>query len=365
MKSEPDQPEREPADLQSGFSATLLAWYRKNARSLPWRETKDPYAIFVAEVMLQQTQVKTVLPYYKRWMTRFPNVAQLAGASETEVLKLWEGLGYYGRARMLHQAARRIVSQYSGRFPRVVEELSELPGVGRYTLGAVASIAFGLRLPVLDGNVIRLFCRHFGIHDPVNQPKTRKLLWEQAERLLPADDIGDYNQAVMELGATVCMPRKPLCLFCPLNRTCQAFAHGEQEDLPVTAPRPPTLKQYEYAVLALHSGSVLLQQRGDGVRMARLWQFPAVLLPRPLRRWTEKWQDQYGIFKNIKKLKELDYAVTRHQIRLQFFRATGFRLHKTADARWTELAKVSELPMPAAHRKLADEFLEETNKSTR
>ncbi|MDD2706556.1 MAG: A/G-specific adenine glycosylase [Verrucomicrobiae bacterium] len=355
MNSPQTEPER--ADLQSSFSTPLRRWYAKNRRSLPWRETRDPYAILVSEIMLQQTQVQTVIPYYKRWMKQFPTPQALAGASEQVVLKAWEGLGYYRRARMLHQAARVIVSQHDGIFPRQADDVARLPGVGRYTLGAVASIALGQRLPVVDGNVSRVLCRYFAVEQPPGRPAVRKQLWEMAERLLPEEGVGDFNQAMMELGATVCLPHKPLCLFCPVRKTCRAYAQARQEDLPSVNARREVIRQYEYAALALSGGKVLLRQAGDGDRMARLWQFPSVLLGRPLRRWNEKWQDQFGAFRNARQIADISYTVTHHQIHLLFFKISGFRLNKAAEARWVNIADVAGLPFAAAHRKLADEYL--------
>jgi len=352
-------PERETRDLQSAFSRPLLTWYDKNRRPLPWRETKDPYAILVSEVMLQQTQVKTVLPYYKRWMSRYPTVQDLADAPESDVLKSWEGLGYYRRARLLRQAARFIVSQHSGNFPRSVEELARLPGVGRYTLGAVASIAFGLRLPVLDGNVARVLIRYFGVCRSSSRGDTQKTLWQLAEQLLrhaPGKWAGDFNQALMELGATVCAPRRPFCLLCPVRRGCWAFDHGVQDELPAPAPRPEVVRQFEYAVLAIHRGRVLLQQRADDSRMAKLWQFPSVTFGRPLRKWTESWAHLFGSLNKAEKLSELDYTVTHHRIHLRFFRGRGFRPRKTVGAQWVDLASIKDLPFTSAHRKLAEQF---------
>ncbi|MBX7251062.1 MAG: A/G-specific adenine glycosylase, partial [Candidatus Promineofilum sp.] len=215
----------------------LLSWWDANRADLPWRRTQDPYAIWIAEVMLQQTQIAAVVPYYERWLARFPTVAALAAAPLDDVLKQWEGLGYYSRARHLHAAAQRIVADHGGRLPDTLEELLRLPGVGRYTAGAVASIAYGVRAPVLDGNVIRVLSRLFDVAEDVTRPETRARLWALAEALVPAERPGDYNQALMELGQVICVPQRPRCLLCPLRDDCLARQRGTQLERPVRPPR--------------------------------------------------------------------------------------------------------------------------------
>ncbi len=307
--------------------------------------------------MLQQTQVKTVIPYYLRWLKRFPNARSLAAASEKDVLKSWEGLGYYRRARFLHAAARSIVADFDGRFPDTVERLASLPGVGRYTLGAVASIAFGLPLPVLDGNVIRVLCRWFGIRDDTRKAATRKQLWDLAEKLIPTETPGDFNQAMMELGATVCTPHKPFCLLCPIRNGCHAFARGEQESLPRATPRPATIRQFEYAGLVIRNRRVLLCQRKGGQRMEALWQFPSIMLPRRTRRWMDSWKTTFGKFDVSELIFSLGYSVTHHRIHLDLHRLRHFKLQKNSSAQWVPMAETRNLPFTAAHRKLADRFL--------
>src|ERR1035438_6680659 len=193
------------------FRRDLLHWYRRHHRQLPWRATRDPYRIWVSEIMLQQTRVETVLPYYARWLRAFPTVHALAQAKDDRVLKLWEGLGYYSRARNLHRAARIVVREYDGKLPRTANGLRQLPGIGRYTAGAIASIAFGERVPLVDGNVARVFARIFAITTNVKAPRTMDKLWQLAEQLIPDRDPGDFNQALMELGALVCTPKNPRC----------------------------------------------------------------------------------------------------------------------------------------------------------
>ena len=213
-------------------AARLLRWATKNLRDLPWRvEPRDPYRVWVSEIMLQQTQVVTVIPYFRRFTERFPTVQALAAAPLDDVLKLWEGLGYYARARNLHRAARKVVAEFEGRLPDTVEELSQLPGIGRYTLGAIASIAFGRDAPVVDGNVKRVLCRVYAIRGDARRPAVQKKLWALAEANLPKGKAGRWNEAMMELGATVCTPRSPRCDECPLAGVCRARALGIQEQV--------------------------------------------------------------------------------------------------------------------------------------
>jgi len=259
---------------------TLLAWWDAGHADLPWRRTRDAYAIWVAEIMLQQTQIATVLPYYERWMARFPTAATLAAAPLDDVLKLWEGLGYYSRARHLHAAAQHIVRDRGGQLPQTVGELMKLPGVGRYTAGAIASIAYGMAAPVLDGNVIRVLSRVFDLAEDVTQSATRSRLWHLAEALVPAERPGDFNQALMELGQQICLSQNPRCLICPLNALCLARQRGTQLERPV---RPPRRRTPHFDVVAAviwetgapsRQGRFLIAQRPLGGLLGGLWEFP-------------------------------------------------------------------------------------------
>jgi A/G-specific adenine glycosylase len=253
----------------------LLAWYEQHAANLPWRENHDPYRVWLSEIMLQQTQVETVKPYFARFLDAFPSVGALANAPLSDVLKLWEGLGYYSRARNLHQAAQAVVRDFGGQFPQTAEQLLNLPGIGRYTAGAIASIAFGEVVPVLDGNVIRVFARLTDLEDDVTQPAVKARLWELAEKWLPNERPGDYNQALMELGRTVCKPRNPLCKECPIHAHCLAFAHGTQALRPVKKSKAPT-PHYDVAAGIIWNdiGEVLIAQRPLDGLLGGLWEFP-------------------------------------------------------------------------------------------
>jgi len=253
----------------------LLAWWDEERADLPWRRRDDPYAIWVAEVMLQQTQIATVIPYYQRWMERFSTVEALAAGSLDDVLKMWEGLGYYSRARHLHAAAQTVVEELDGRLPQSAEALQQLPGIGPYTAGAIASIAFDRPAPVLDGNVIRVLSRLLDLEDDVTERETRKRLWQVAAALVPADRPGDFNQALMELGQRICLPAEPRCHRCPLAARCSARRHGTQLERPVRPPRKKT-PHYDVAagVIWRDDGRFLIARRPLDGLLGGLWEFP-------------------------------------------------------------------------------------------
>lgn len=253
---------------------SLLAWFRRNRRDLPWRRTRDPYAIWLSEIMLQQTRVETVIGYYTRFLERFPTVESLAAAGEDDVLKLWEGLGYYTRALNLHKTAKAITGPHSGVFPSTVEELRKLPGIGRYTAGAIASIAFGVRAPVLDGNVKRVLARLYAIEEQIDQAATIRRLWEIAEALVPPRSPGDFNQALMELGARICLPKNPTCAVCPLRARCEARARGIQDRIPTKPPAKRIPHRHVVAAAIRKNGRYLLGKRPPGGMLGGLWEFP-------------------------------------------------------------------------------------------
>lgn len=252
----------------------LLRWYAKHQRDLPWRRTSDPYAIWVSEIMLQQTQVATAKPYYERFLKKFPTAKELAEASLDDVLKLWEGLGYYARARNMHKAARLIVADCEGVLPSSAKELLKLPGIGKYTAGAITSIAFGLDEPVLDGNVVRVLSRLFRVRKNPKETTTQKKLWSLARQLVPEGEAGLLNQALMDLGATVCVPKQPRCSICPLHEVCEARRHDEQNELPFKGKRHP-LPHYDLGVGIVWKGDrLLLAKRNLDGLLGGLWEFP-------------------------------------------------------------------------------------------
>jgi A/G-specific adenine glycosylase len=256
------------------LSRLLLAWYRENRRDLPWRNTRDPYAITVAEFMLHQTRVQTVLPYYQRFLGLFPTWASLAEASLDKVLKAWEGLGYYARARHLHELARRVCAQYNGQLPHSFEALLALPGIGPYTAGAILSICFSQDYPAVDGNAKRVLSRLFGIEEDLSSSKATKHIQELAAQMLPQGQAGTFNQALMDLGATICTARTPACAQCPWNEACQARRLNIQEKLPLRQPRK-TIPHHEIAAGVIwRDGFILIAQRPPHGLLGNLWEFP-------------------------------------------------------------------------------------------
>ncbi|HUU90063.1 MAG TPA: A/G-specific adenine glycosylase [Phycisphaerae bacterium] len=338
----------------------LIAWFRKHQRDLPWRRTRDPYAIWVAEVMLQQTQVPTALPYYERFLKRFPTVQALALGSDHAVLKVWEGLGYYRRARNLHAAAKAVVRDHGGRVPDDPAVFAGLPGVGRYTCGAVQSIAFGHALAALDGNAVRVIARWFAVTRPVTDAATRRGLWDLAESLVPASAPGDWNQAVMELGSRICTPRSPQCPACPVRTLCAAAKRGLQDRIPVTRKRKPIPHIQVGAGIIWRRGKVLMCKRPANKMLAGLWEFPG-----GKQHNGETIQD--CIRRELKEECDLDVTVGDHLIdvthtyshlkvtlRCYHCRAPRGRvkLHAADEARWVRVEEIPDLPLPAADLKI-------------
>lgn len=260
--------------MTSSLANHLLDWFALNARRLPWRHRADPYAVWVSEIMLQQTRVEVVIPYFERWMERFPTLEALAEAAQQQVLAVWEGLGYYSRARNLHRTAQIVVAEHGGSLPRNAADLLRLPGIGRYTAAAIASIAFGQDQATLDGNIRRVLARLFDLRLPARSPQGERRLWQLARRHLPPGRAGDYNQALMDLGALVCTPRSPDCPNCPLAGMCAAYALGVQEDRPVRVPKQQVPHHVVTAAVIHRNGHVLVAQRPQQGLLGGLWEFP-------------------------------------------------------------------------------------------
>ena len=322
------------------FRATLLAWFRVEGRDYPWRQTEDAYAILVSEMMLQQTQIATVLGrgYYQRWMETFPDVEILAAASEPDILRVWEGLGYYSRARNLQKAAQAVVAGHGGEFPRSVEGLLTLPGIGRYTAGAVASFAWNLPAPLVDGNVARVLTRLFACDDPIDKPAVQQQLWSWAEALLSRPEPRHYNSALMELGQRICTPRSPACLICPVQSVC-ASAGPAAAARPKKSPARATVAVMEHALFARRDGQILLHQE-SGKRRQGLWKLP------------ERTAAETAALPEIL---TATYAITHHRVTLHIHAAP----HATAGAgeTWHPLADVAALPMPGPYRKALNQLL--------
>ena len=263
--------------MKTDFAARVLHWYDRHGRKdLPWQNSGDPYRVWISEIMLQQTQVRTVIPYYRRFMQRFPDVAALADAPLDEVLKHWSGLGYYARARNLHHAAEIIRDRYDGRFPATIEAVSELPGIGRSTAGAILALTFGQRHAILDGNVKRVLARHAAIDGWPGSTAVARQLWDLAEARTPADRVGDYTQAIMDLGATLCTRSKPACALCPVQGDCAALALGDVARFPGRKPKKEKPRRATTMVLAVADGAVYLERRPASGIWGGLWSLPEV-----------------------------------------------------------------------------------------
>jgi A/G-specific adenine glycosylase len=316
----------EAEDFQKPLARRLLAWYRKNKRDLPWRHTQDPYAIWISEIMLQQTQVDTVIPYYERFLKTFPSVKALAEAPLSSILKAWENLGYYSRAKHLHETAKIIVNDLGGSFPGNPEDLRKLPGIGSYTAGAIASIAFGHAFPAVDGNVRRILCRIFAIEKSPKAPKVIQSLEQLAGELVPKKNPGEFNSAVMDLGATLCRPKAPRCQDCPLASLCRARTMGLENELPQVEKRAKIPhRQGVCAVIFDVSGRLLVVQRPGTGLLASLWKLPGGFstckkdLPGELIR---KVKEELGIeILAGEKLGEVDHAYTHFRLTLHAFEA--------------------------------------------
>jgi A/G-specific adenine glycosylase len=336
------------------FRRRLLHWYRKHRRDLPWRvamnrqklrdAAPDPYHVLVSEAMLQQTQVATVIPYFKRFIAQLPTLAALAAANEEEVLRLWQGLGYYSRARNLRRAAIAVVKDYGGKLPKTPAELLKLPGVGRYTAGAIASIAFGKRAPILDGNVARVLCRIDKIIADPRERATAEVLWTRAADVMPrAGSMGDFNSALMELGATVCTPRNPKCLICPVREHCEACAAGVQEKIPVRKKSKPTPLIKRWIFCIQRGDRWLIEQRPAKGRWAGMWQFitresdQAALLPVRTTR--------------PEKLGLICHALTHRRYEFQVLRCEA--IDPDTGGTWVTLGELERYPLPRPHVKVA------------
>jgi A/G-specific adenine glycosylase len=348
------------------ISSRLLDWYRSQSRQLPWRGLSDPYAIWVSEIMLQQTRVETVIPYFERWLARFPNLEILANASEQDVLAAWEGLGYYSRARSLLKAARRLVSEAGGKIPADRQKLEQLPGVGQSTAGAIASIAFGMDEAALDGNIRRVLARLFDLRLPARSPEGERTLWDLARQNLPPGQAGDYNQALMDLGASLCSPRAPHCTACPLSDLCQARALGVQEERPVMKARP-AIPHYTVTAAVMRRGEkILIAHRPSKGLLGGLWEFPGgklepgETLPDGLRR---EIREELGV--NIRVGEPFGvypHAYTHFRVTLHAFLSNldGEEPQplEASELRWVLPSELGDFPMGKIDRQISNKIME-------
>jgi len=351
------------------FAEKLLQWYAQNARELPWRSLQSPYRTWVSEVMLQQTQVDTVIPYFQRWMARFPDIPALAAASEGDVLSAWEGLGYYSRARNLHRAAQILVDERNVQLPQTPQDLQGLPGIGPYTAAAIASIAFDVDVAAVDGNIRRVLARMYNVQEPVGSKEGEKRFWTLANENLPPGQASSYNQALMDLGSLICTPKAPDCEKCPISEFCQARALGLQEERPVRSPRkkPPHLTVT--AAVIQRDGKVLLAQRPSKGLLGGMWEFPGgtmedgdadlqACLKREIREELGvviRVGDPFGVYQ---------HAYTHFRITLHAFKCdilSEEQPENLASERllWVKLGDLTAYPMGKVDRQIAEKLQKE------
>ncbi len=351
--------------MSSSLADHLLDWYQVHARRLPWRENSDPYHVWIAEVMLQQTRVETVLPYYERWMVRFPSLAALAAASQQEVLSAWEGLGYYSRARNLHRTAQIVNDEFEGQFPHDVNSLRRLPGIGRYTAGAIASIAFGEDEPALDGNIRRVLSRVSDVRQPARSNESETQLWQLAASNLPSGRAGEYNQALMDLGSLICTPRQPNCPACPLNKNCLAYSLGVQAERPVKAVKKSVPHHVVSSAIIRRADQVLIAQRPQDGLLGGLWEFPGGkiepgedLVTGLKREICEELGVEievgaaYGIYKHA----YTHFRVTLHAFLCKLNGSQPQNIYHT-NLVWTDLPSLSDYPMGKIDRQIANALI--------
>lgn len=370
-----------PEWLTDSWRRTLrrrcLNWYSENARDLPWRHTSDPYEVWISEIMLQQTQVATVIPYYKRFLNSFPTCTALADATEQEVLAHWEGLGYYRRARQLHRAAKIVRDDFDGTFPTSFDAVHGLPGIGRYTAGAILSISINQPHPILEANTIRLFCRLLGYDADVTSKESQHLLWSFANWILPNKNCGDFNQSLMEIGGLICEPRNPDCKRCPLNRICKTKSSGRFDEIPRPKRKTKYEDLFEIAVIIRHptTKAVLIRQCQQDERWAGLWDFPRFTLG---NLHVSNVKSDRDIHKNTKRdvqqavrercsisidepvwIHSLKHSVTKYRVHLSCFESeikTGSsdRFDKRTELRWVSSKELRDIPLSVSGRQLAE-----------
>jgi A/G-specific adenine glycosylase len=353
------------AGRTEALRASLLAWYERERRDLPWRRTKDPYAIWLSEVMLQQTQVATVIPYWERFLARFPTVEALASAPLDDVLAAWRGLGYYSRARNLHRAAQEVVDRFGGRLPSSAEALLTLPGFGRYTAGAVASIAFGEQAPLVDGNVARVLSRLFEVEGAPGDRAREARLWELAGTLVQGERPGELNQALMEHGATVCRPESPLCLLCPVRGECLAFRHGRVDELPPAKVRAEPKRLTLALAVWPHEGTLLFARRAEKGLFGGLWELPATEVEpeAPDATAATRLSEALGVSLTAKgALGTVQRQLTHRALTLRLLRVAGRQRPSRAPAfhelRWCTPTQAEGLGMSTAMQRALDAALE-------
>lgn len=345
--------------VEASIAGPILSWFDQHHRALPWRQNRNIYRVWVSEVMLQQTRVDTVIPYFHRFLGKFPDVSALADAETEDVLKLWEGLGYYARARNLHRAAKQVMKEWDGSIPDTPEQFRRLPGVGPYIAAAVMSIACGYPIPVVDGNVLRIACRIFALGDDIRQPATRKKVAALLEKEIPGETPGNFNEAMMELGSTICTPASPRCGDCPVRNTCLANRKDLVLELPVRT-RKAAIPEHRIVVAVITDSSkcFLIQRRPESGLLGGLWEFPGgkvkerETLAAALRR---ECREELGVEVNIgQEITTIRHAYTHFKILLTAFYCTitGGELRSPLPMRWATMENIATLPFPKANHKI-------------
>lgn len=337
----------------SDWREKLVSWYNSNKRDLPWRDSDDPYKIWISEVILQQTRVNQGLEYYLRFVEKYPTVKALANAPQQDVLKLWQGLGYYSRARNLHEAARFMLKEHKGKFPRDYDSIRKLKGVGDYTAGAIASIAYNLSFPAVDGNVMRVYSRLFGITTPIDSTSGRKEMYELAKDMMPRSAPGIYNQAVMELGALVCLPAKPNCTICPVQEACYAYLNKMVMELPKKQGKTLQRKRYFHYLVITHKDSILIRKRTQKDIWHGLYDFPSIETTKPAEREkfikTKMWEELLPLSKPvIKDISEDHIHILSHQkLYARFYHiATTSKKLNLPDCFWIKTTELENYAVP-------------------
>lgn len=340
----------------NGFSKHLIQWFNLNQRNLPWRGSKDPYQVWISEIMLQQTRVEAVIDYFNHWLKKWPTVIALSKASENDVMNAWQGLGYYSRARNILKTAKIIVKDYDGFFPHEVSKLLELPGIGRYTAGAIASIAFGIKEPIVDGNVARVYARIFERKEVVNEAKSQNLFYQIASELLPNQDVSSFNQGLMELGALICVPQNPRCQLCPVSKFCRSFKNQSTENYPIRKKAPKTQKINRMVLVIKKQNKVFMMKREQKGVYHGMWEFPGFPVEKEIslsKEFFEIIKQNLGISgKSSKKLIEFSHTFTRFKETILVYSFTPENKELQLRGEWVSSESVQEKPMGSVQQKI-------------
>lgn len=348
----------------NGFQEDLINWFKHEQRQLPWRVNRDPYRVWVSEIMLQQTRVDTVIPYYERFMEQFPTIASLAAADEEKVLKAWEGLGYYSRVRNLQAAVREVHEQYGGKVPDTPEGISSLKGVGPYTAGAILSIAYGIPEPAVDGNVMRVLSRILLIEEDIAKPSTRKIFEKAVRAIISHENPSFFNQALMELGALICSPTSPSCLLCPVQEHCQAFAEGIQQQLPIKSKKKKQRQvQLAAAVLSTEDGKLLIHKRPSEGLLAELWEFPNVEINRTHKNEQQQLSrfllKEFAVAANLGRfIGQINHVFSHLEWNVHVFTGKIETIEEeTARLKLVSLDELQDYAFPVSHQKMLQAYI--------